>query len=62
VEQVESSSLRSMFLPRLAPAGQKKISEGYRDNFVRGQLKHYGVQFDEKAISGNGTLLMKEVL
>jgi hypothetical protein len=62
VERVDGSSLRSMFLPKLTSDGRKKIDGTYRDNFVRGQLKHYGVQFDESEISGNGTLLLKKVL
>lgn len=62
VERVEGSSLRSMFLPKLTAEGRRQLNAGYSDNFVRGQLKHYGVQFDESKISGNGTLLMKKVL
>ncbi|KAH8590158.1 hypothetical protein B0O99DRAFT_521816 [Bisporella sp. PMI_857] len=62
VERVEGSSLRSMFLPKLTPEGRRQLDAGYSDNFVRGQLKHYGVSFDESEISGNGTLLMKKVL
>ncbi|KAE8450780.1 hypothetical protein EG329_005693 [Mollisiaceae sp. DMI_Dod_QoI] len=62
VERVEGSSLRRMFLPTLNPEGRKQINARHSDYFVRGQLKHYGVQFDESEISGNGTLLMKKVL
>ena len=62
VERVEGSSLSSMFLPSLTAEGQKQIRQSYDDNFVRGQLKHYGVDFDEEEISGCGTLLMKKVL
>lgn len=40
MDRIEGSQLRSMFLPKLSPAGQKAL----RDNpdFVRSQLKHYG--------------------
>ncbi len=38
------------------------VNGGYSGSFVRGQLKHYGVEFDEKEISGNGTHLIKKVL
>jgi hypothetical protein len=62
LERVDGSSLRSMFLPKLSPEGRRKLNADYSGNFVRGQLKHYGVQFDESEISGNGTLLMKKVL
>jgi hypothetical protein len=62
VERVDGSSLRNMFLPKLTAKGRRQLNAGYSDNFVRGQLKHYGVQFDESEISGNGTLLMKKVL
>jgi hypothetical protein len=62
VERVDGASLRSMFLPKLTPEGRRQLNADYSGNFVRGQLKHYGVQFDESEISGNGTLLMKKVL
>jgi hypothetical protein len=62
VERVEGSSLLSMFLPKLAPEGRKKLNEVSSDHFVRGQLKHYGLQFDESEMPGNGSVLMKEVL
>lgn len=62
VERVEGSSLRSMFLPRLNSEGNKRLRHCNSDDFVRGQLKHYGVQFYESDISGNGTLLLKKVL
>jgi hypothetical protein len=62
VERVESPALRRMFLPKLAPEGRGAIAASYGDNFVRGQLKHYDVPFNEGEISGNGTLLMKKLL
>ena len=62
VERVDGSSLRSTFLPNLTPEGRRQLNAAYSDTFVRGQLKHYGVQFDEREISGAGTLLMKKVL
>ncbi|OJI88901.1 hypothetical protein ASPTUDRAFT_60699 [Aspergillus tubingensis CBS 134.48] len=34
----------------------------YRTDFVRSQLQHYGVPFEEDQLSGNGTQLMKKVL
>lgn len=62
VERVEVTYLRSMFLPILNAEGRKGINDSYGDRFVRGQLKHYGVQFDKSEITGAGTLLMKKVL
>ncbi|KUJ18962.1 uncharacterized protein LY89DRAFT_683786 [Mollisia scopiformis] len=62
VERVEGSSLQAMFLPKLQPEGRRLINACYRDQFVRGQLKHYGVEVDENKMSGNGALLLKEVL
>ncbi|KAK4110154.1 hypothetical protein N656DRAFT_758203 [Canariomyces notabilis] len=55
VERVDSSSLKSMFLPRLTGGCPS-------EDFVRGQLQHYGVDYDEKDFTGNGTRLMKKVL
>ena len=62
VERVDGFSLRRMFLPKLTPEGRKCLNAGYSDYFVRGQLKHYGILFDEREFSGNGTLLLKKVL
>jgi len=50
-----------MFLPKLTREAQKHLDKGY-GNFVRGQLKHYDVQFDESEYTGSGTLLLKKVL
>ena len=62
VERVEGLALRRMFLPKVTPEGRKKLNESHGGNFVGGQLKHYGVQFNESEFSGSGSLLMKKVL
>lgn len=48
MDRVEGARLRGMFLPKLSREGQKAI----RDNlsFVRCQLNHYGVQFEEEIL------------
>ncbi|KAI0905873.1 hypothetical protein F4823DRAFT_113292 [Ustulina deusta] len=61
-ERVPGSVLRAAFLPKLTPEGNKYIRDSYGGDFVRSQLKHYGVAFDEKEFTGNGTLLLKKVL
>ncbi|KAI8946969.1 hypothetical protein F4801DRAFT_562372 [Xylaria longipes] len=61
VERVAGSSLRDAFLPKLTAQAKQFIGYG-GDRFVRGQLKHYGVMFDESELSGNGTLLFKKLL
>lgn len=60
MDRIEGSQLRSMFLPKFSREAQKAL----RDNghFVRSQLKHYGVQFEEREFTGNGTILMKAAL
>ncbi|KAI1419720.1 hypothetical protein F5Y12DRAFT_205347 [Xylaria sp. FL1777] len=60
-ERVAGSVLRASFLPKLTPAGNKYIRDS-GDSFVRSQLKHYGVAFDDSEFTGNGTQLLKEVL
>lgn len=60
VERVNGASLQRMFVPKLTPEGRKRLNDN--NYFVRGQLKHYGVEFDEAEISGNGAVLMKKVL
>ncbi|KAI1171158.1 hypothetical protein F4777DRAFT_566514 [Nemania sp. FL0916] len=74
VERVQGSVLRAAFLPELTPAGQEYLStprylggqtylrHNYEDWFVRCQLKHYGVPFNEADIAGNGTLLLQKAL
>ncbi|RHZ47825.1 hypothetical protein CDV55_101056 [Aspergillus turcosus] len=60
MERIEGSRLRSMFLPKLSREGQKALRDNH--NFVRHQLKHYGVQFEEREFTGQGTALMKAAL
>jgi hypothetical protein len=50
-----------MFLPRLTSSANEKLRESGR-SFVRGQLQHYGVDYDEREFTGNGTLLFKKLL
>lgn len=59
LERIEGSELRKMFLPKLTPLGRRALNNS---DFVRCQLMHYGVQFEDKEFSGNGTLLLKRVL
>lgn len=60
VERIEGSHLRRIFLPRLTAEANLLIRD--RRDFVRGQLQHYGVDYDESAFSGNGTVLLKKML
>ncbi|BCS29427.1 uncharacterized protein APUU_70997A [Aspergillus puulaauensis] len=46
--------------PRSHLKGKKQLRDS--PNFVRGQLQHYGVSFDESQLSGNGTMLLKRFL
>ncbi|KAJ6028859.1 hypothetical protein N7540_004435 [Penicillium herquei] len=59
-ERVDGATLRSMFLPTLTRLGQKSLND--KREFVRSQLQHYGVKFEESQFSGRGTKLMKQVL
>ncbi|KAF7176372.1 hypothetical protein CNMCM7691_002501 [Aspergillus felis] len=60
MDRIEGSQLRSMFLPKLSREGQKALRDNF--DFVRAQLKHYGVQFEEREFTGQGTALMKAAL
>jgi hypothetical protein len=62
VERVEGSSLRGMFIPRITPEGRRLLDGSLSGFFVRGQLKHYGVQFANIEISGSGIHLLRKVL
>lgn len=61
VERVDGSRLKAMFLPRLTPEANALLQR-HHSSFVRGQLQHYGVDYDKNDLSGNGTLLLKKVL
>ncbi|PYH76638.1 hypothetical protein BO82DRAFT_358962 [Aspergillus uvarum CBS 121591] len=60
IERVDGATLRSMFLPKLSRSGQQAMCG--RPDFVRGQLHHYDVAFDQSKFTGNGTLLLKQAL
>ncbi|KAI9371398.1 hypothetical protein BJX61DRAFT_548286 [Aspergillus egyptiacus] len=60
VDRVQGASLRRMFLPKVTPEGKKQLRDS--SQFVRGQLQHYGVGFDERSLTGNGTLMLKQAL
>jgi hypothetical protein len=60
VERIDGPRLKAMFLPRLTPEANRLLRD--HSHFVRGQLQHYGVDYDETQLSGNGTLLLKKVL
>ncbi|KAI1379900.1 hypothetical protein F4677DRAFT_442094 [Hypoxylon crocopeplum] len=60
VGRVEPSALREMFLPKLTQAANKVLRDKY--HFVQAQLKHYGVEYDEMELTGNGTNLLKKML
>ncbi|KAI1184487.1 hypothetical protein F5B17DRAFT_80615 [Nemania serpens] len=61
VKLLAGSSRREALLPEAAAQWKKLIRKNGK-RFVRGQLKHYGVTFDENELSGNGTALLKKVL
>ncbi|KAJ6007374.1 hypothetical protein N7540_011350 [Penicillium herquei] len=53
---VDPDKLKKMFLPKVTSAGKKALKN---PDFVRAQLKHYGVEFDESDISGDGLEYLK---
>ncbi|KAJ5712458.1 hypothetical protein N7493_008926 [Penicillium malachiteum] len=60
IQLMSNQKLRLMFLPNITKACQILLLE--KPDFVRGQLQHYGVAIDESRFSGNGSVLMQEVL
>lgn len=60
MERINGRTLKKMFLPKLTPEGVKALSDNR--HFVRCQLMHYGVQFDESEFSGNGVTLLQKSL
>ncbi|KAL2862635.1 uncharacterized protein BJX67DRAFT_292923 [Aspergillus lucknowensis] len=63
IERIDGASLRRMFLPRQTPEAKKYLRD-YGDDFIRAQLKHYGVAFneDEYEFSRKKTMLLKKAL
>ncbi|KAJ5737797.1 uncharacterized protein N7483_002922 [Penicillium malachiteum] len=53
---VAPGQFKKLFLPRTTSAGKKALEN---PDFVRAQLTHYGVEFEESDISGNGLELLK---
>ncbi|ETS84748.1 hypothetical protein PFICI_02773 [Pestalotiopsis fici W106-1] len=67
IPRCEADVLRQQFLPKVTPEGQRRIANWARntdipDAFVRAQLKHYGVQYDESEISGDGADLLTKAV
>jgi hypothetical protein len=60
MERIEGQTLRKMFLPDITREGQKALSQNSR--FVRCQLMHYGIEFEEKEFSGTEITLLQKAL
>ncbi|KAK4034726.1 putative AT hook motif family protein [Parachaetomium inaequale] len=60
IERVDGARLKAMFLPRLTREAKTLLRD--HPNFIRAQLQHYGVDYDEAQFPGKGTWLLKEVL
>lgn len=60
MERIKGSRLRRMFLPRLSCEAKRALQQNRQ--FVRCQLKHYGIRFSEEEYSGNGTQLLQKFL
>ena len=58
--RIEGAKLRDMFLPKLSTDATKALSQN--PNFVRSQLTHYGVEFEEKEFVGRGTTLLQKAI
>ncbi|QDS74749.1 hypothetical protein FKW77_001230 [Venturia effusa] len=55
-----TQSLKQDFIPRLTPRGNKLLRD--HSKFVRSQLIHYGVEFRDRDLTGNGTIFLKRAL
>lgn len=61
IERIDGSVLQRMFVPKVTREGQRELYR-HGPSFIRSQLKHYGIKFDEAEFSGNGTVLMRKTL
>ncbi|KAI1262251.1 hypothetical protein F5Y18DRAFT_154372 [Xylariaceae sp. FL1019] len=62
IERLAPDVLRRMFFPNLSEEGKEKIYRYKDDSFVRAQLKHYGVEYDESEITRKGAVLMRKAI
>ncbi|KAH6847725.1 hypothetical protein B0I37DRAFT_431525 [Chaetomium sp. MPI-CAGE-AT-0009] len=62
VERVDGYLLRAMFLPVLTQEAKSRLRNHTGSSFVRGQLQHYGVDYDERDFSGQGARLLKKMI
>lgn len=60
IPRYSTESLKRDFLPRLSPEANRLLRRHH--NFVRSQLIHYGVEFNDKNLTGNGTRFLKKAL
>ncbi|KAI1459884.1 hypothetical protein F4805DRAFT_455272 [Annulohypoxylon moriforme] len=60
IEREEPHVLRNMFLPTLSLEGRRKLNDHH--GYVRSQLEHYGVDYDEEEFTGQGINLLKKLL
>lgn len=60
VERVDGDQLCDVFLPTQSSEAKKKLRENR--HFVKGQLTHYGIDYDERTVRGLGTNLLKRQL
>jgi hypothetical protein len=61
IDRVDAADLRRMFLPKLTPEAKKMLRESF-GRVVPAQLKHYGIEFKEADLKGNGTNFQKTVI
>lgn len=69
VERVDGAHLKAAFLPRLTQEGKRLVRKHQGNDFVRGQLMHYGIiaeYYDEDSelleVAGDGISLLQEAL
>ncbi|KAH9893020.1 hypothetical protein F4778DRAFT_795041 [Xylariomycetidae sp. FL2044] len=60
MERIDGQALRCMFLPKLTKAANTFLQN--HQDFVQGQLSHYGVEYSPGDLKGSGTLLLQKVL
>ncbi|KAE9961978.1 hypothetical protein BLS_001044 [Venturia inaequalis] len=60
IPRYSTESLKRDFLPRLSPEANRLLRRHH--NFVRSQLIHYGVEFNDKNLTGHGTRFLKKAL
>jgi hypothetical protein len=60
IQRIDGDRLKEMFLPTMSEEAKTAVRSEF--HFVRAQLQHYGIEFNQSGFSGNGVAVLKDAL